>query len=388
MEREKITIELLYRKLENCLTEQEVRQFQIWIQDVEHQRYYQSIKSFYELKKVANPESKEVDDAWMDFQRRVRKQKQKYRRNRVLWGSVVAASVVILLGIIPLRLTKDVKPISSEAEIQIRPGQRNAILELANGRVYDLTKLEYQGNNRISENIVVDSCRLGYMRPDTFTAAVPAYHKVIVPRGGEFQISLEDGTKVWLNSESVLKYPEVFIGATREVFLEGEAYFEVTKNAGCPFIVHSGVQSVRVLGTSFGITNYADDCDLTTTLVSGKVEVELPGFSDEKFFLEPGFQLAYDRQCRKIEKRMVNIYEYVAWKDGKYVFTQKRLEDMLNTLSRWYDFQVFFQNPEAKEVLFSGELKRFDSFSDILRLIEKTSDVKFTTAGNTVLVRK
>ena len=388
MEREKITIELLYKKLENRLTEEEVGRFQIWIQDIEHQRYFQNLKSFYELQEAGRPESEEVDNAWIDFQNRMIKQKQRLGRNRVLWGSVVAASIVILLGIMPFTFMKEVKPVSLETEIQIRPGQRNAILELANGQIYDLTKSEYQGSNRISENIVADSCHLDYLRPDTLASLVLAYHKVIVPRGGEFQISLEDGTKVWLNSESVLKYPEVFIGATREVFLEGEAYFEVTKNAGCPFIVHSGVQSVRVLGTSFGITNYADDCDLTTTLVSGKVEVELPGFSDEKFFLEPGFQLAYDRQCRKIEKRMVNIYEYVAWKDGKYVFTQKRLEDMLNTLSRWYDFQVFFQNPEAKEVLFSGELKRFDSFSDILRLIEKTSDVKFTTAGNTVLVRK
>ena len=152
--------------------------------------------------------------------------------------------------------------------------------------------------------------------------------------------------------------------------------------------MHTGIQNVRVLGTSFGITNYADDQNLTTTLVNGKVQVEFPGFSDEVFLLEPGFQLACDRQNRKIEKRTVDVYEYVAWKDGKYVFTRKRLEDILTTLSRWYDFHVFFQNPEAKEVLFSGELRRFDCFSDILRLIEKTSDVKFTTTGNTVLVRE
>ena len=388
MEKEEITIELLYRKLENRLTEEEVKHFEMWMQDIDHQRYYQNLQSFYELREDGRPDSAEVNRAWIDLQSRINKQGAKTGRNRLLWCGVVAASIIILLGVIPLIVPQDVKNVSSEAEIQIRPGQRNAILELADGKVYNLTNLEYGGNNRISENIIVDSCCLDYLRPDTLIPVALAWHKVIVPRGGEFQISLEDGTRVWLNSESTLKYPEVFTGTTREVFLEGEAYFEVARNTNCPFIVHTGIQNVRVLGTSFGITNYADDQNLTTTLVNGKVQVEFPGFSDEVFLLEPGFQLACDRQNRKIEKRTVDVYEYVAWKDGKYVFTRKRLEDILTTLSRWYDFHVFFQNPEVKEVVFSGELRRFDSFSDILRLIEKTSDVKFTTTGNTVLVRE
>ena len=201
-------------------------------------------------------------------------------------------------------------------------------------------------------------------------------------------VVLPDGTRVSLGTRTSFSYDSRYGKSERIVQLEGEAYFEVARNTNCPFIVHTGIQNVRVLGTSFGITNYADDQNLTTTLVNGKVQVEFPGFSDEVFLLEPGFQLACDRQNRKIEKRTVDVYEYVAWKDGKYVFTRKRLEDILTTLSRWYDFHVFFQNPEVKEVVFSGELRRFDSFSDILRLIEKTSDVKFTTTGNTVLVRE
>lgn len=152
--------------------------------------------------------------------------------------------------------------------------------------------------------------------------------------------------------------------------------------------MHTGIQNVRVLGTSFGITNYADDQNLTTTLVNGKVQVEFPGFSDEVFLLEPGFQLACDRQNRKIEKRTSMSMNMLPGKMENMFLPWKRLEDILTTLSRWYDFHVFFQNPEVKEVVFSGELRRFDSFSDILRLIEKTSDVKFTTTGNTVLVRE
>lgn len=204
MEKEEITIELLYRKLENRLTEEEVKHFEMWMQDIDHQRYYRNLQSFYELREDGRPDSAEVNRAWIDLQSRINKQGLKPGRNRLLWRSVVAASIIILLGVIPLTVPQDVKNVSSEAEIQIRPGQRNAILELADGKVYNLTNLEYGGNNRISENIIVDSCCLDYLRPDTLIPVALAWHKVIVPRGGEFQISLEDGTRVWLNSESTL----------------------------------------------------------------------------------------------------------------------------------------------------------------------------------------
>ena len=140
-----------------------------------------------------------------------------------------------------------------------------------------------------------------YLRPDTLIPVALAWHKVIVPRGGEFQISLEDGTRVWLNSESTLKYPEVFTGTTREVFLEGEAsILKLTRNTNCPFIVHTGIQNVRV-GTSFGITNYADDQNLTTTLVNGKVQVEFPGFSDEVFLWNRVFSWLVTGKTEKLK---------------------------------------------------------------------------------------
>ena len=139
MEKEEITIELLYRKLENRLTEEEVKHFEMWMQDIDHQRYYRNLQSFYELREDGRPDSAEVNRAWIDLQSRINKQGLKPGRNRLLWRGVVAASIIILLGVIPLIVPQDVKNVSSEAEIQIRPGHRNAILELADGKVYNLT---------------------------------------------------------------------------------------------------------------------------------------------------------------------------------------------------------------------------------------------------------
>lgn len=147
---------------------------------------YWNLQSFYELREDGRPDSAEVNRAWIDLQSRINKQGLKPGRNRLLWRGVVAASIIILLGVIPLIVPQDVKNVSSEAEIQIRPGHRNAILELADGKVYNLTNLEYGGNNRISENIIVDSCCLvisGRIR----CSGCLGLHKVIVPGDENFR---------------------------------------------------------------------------------------------------------------------------------------------------------------------------------------------------------
>lgn len=190
-----------------------------------------------------------------------------------------------------------------------------------------------------------------------------------------------------MNSESRLRYPVAFFNDTREVYLEGEAYFEVQRDANRPFIVHAGEQKVTVLGTSFGISCYASEVNDYTTLVSGKVKVDFER-GKQSFVLEPGMQVAYDKKSGIATERKVDVAEFVAWKNGKYVFKQKRLEDILSTLSRWYDFEVFYQNEDVKESLFSGELRRFDDFNYLLRLIERTSDVKFIIDKKVVRVMK
>ena len=383
MEKEEITIELLYRKLENRLTEEEVKHFEMWMQDIDHQRYYWNLQSFYELREDGRPDSAEVNRAWIDLQSRINKQGLKPGRNRLLWRGVVAASIIILLGVIPLIVPQDVKNVSSEAEIQIRPGHRNAILELADGKVYNLTNLEYGGNNRISENIIVDSCCLDYLRPDTLIPVALAWHKVIVPRGGEFQISLEDGTRVWLNSESTLKYPEVFTGTTREVFLEGEAYFEVTPG-NKPFIVRSTYGNVYVHGTSFNVKSYKEEEKTYTTLVSGKVSCT---YENQEIELQPGEQ-AITSKHEAMEKRKVNVAEYIGWKDGLYIFKRRSLGSIMNELARWYDIEVVYKDEGLKNILFTGNLKRYDTINTFMKIIKRSGDINYRIEGKTIILYK
>ena len=382
---EEISIQLIYKKIENQLSEQEERFFEAWIAVPKHQAYFNRIRQYYNLEIQGDGNDEEVDADWKSLVNRLRKQKKLQLQKKVYWFSAVAASIVVVLGGLyvfslkqePIRVTENV--------VQICPGKPNAILELADGTTYQLKERQ---NKKIGDHIVVDSSFLAYTEITPQASKVKAYNKLVVPRGGEFQVRLADGTKVWLNSDSHLKYPEYFEGKCREVFLEGEAYFEVAKDAGKPFMVYAGDQKVTVLGTCFGITSYPDENIQMTTLVSGKVKVEFPHQNENIYFLQPGFQIAYDARLQKVEHSLVDVDEFIAWKNGKYIFHKNRLEVILKTLSRWYDFNVFYQTSEVKDILFSGELLRFENFNDILTAIEKSSDVKFGVNGHTVVVSK
>lgn len=385
-ESENVSIKLLYRKLENTLSREEEERVKRWLEVPEHQVYFEQLKKFYRLDERQGISEQELQEAWVGLHQRIGR-RSKDRIKWVLRLAAVAALLVLGIGLWQF-LSETSSSFQREFPVeQINPGRRHAILELADGQVYDLSDPEKLAD-KIADRIWVDSVRLDYSQCDTTVLTELNFNKLVVPRGGEFQLVLSDGTKVWLNAESQLRYPDVFSGNTREIYLEGEAYFEVAKDSLKPFVIQDGIQRITVLGTSFGVTNYRGESQVSTTLIKGRVKVEYPGISSETYVLIPGNQLFYDRESRQIDKRVGDSYEYIAWKDGKYVFNKKRLEDMLNTLSRWYDFQVFYQNPETKEILFSGELKRFDAFTDILHLIEKTSDVSFRVTGKTVLVTK
>ena len=384
MEEREVSIELLYKKMEGQLSASEEEWVNKWLNEAEHRAYFVYLQRFYPLQEKSEISGQELEEAWRMMQKRINANSAK-RISRFRIVGAIAATIILLLGIWQLWETKLFRQnVLSHLE-PISPGRPCAVLELADGRLFDVKEPNQGKEQMLAGEIHLDSGRLDYMKSDSSFLHVASFHKLSVPRGGEFQLILSDGTKVWLNAESYLKYPGIFGKDMREVYLEGEAYFEVAKDSLRPFIVHSGVQRITVLGTSFGITNYPQDPGLSATLVEGKVLAEYPG---QQFRLEPGSRIYYDRRHRFARKETVDVREYVAWKDGKYVFYRKRLEDMLTTLSRWYNFEVFYQNPEAKEVLFSGELLRFTNFNDILGMIEKSSDVHFSVKQNVVMVTK
>ena len=385
-----ISASLIYRKIEGKLSAVEEERFEAWLKEGwEHREYYERMRIMYQQENVQEVETGEIQEAWVVFEKRVQGQRRIERRQRWVWvmSAVASVAIVICCWFVYYRANTEQK--LNVAVQKIVPGQYNAVLEMADGATYQLGEQQYFLQERTGNQIKVDSTVLSYLPVNNKSGLSQdiVYNKLSVPKGGEYRIELEDGTKVWINSASRLRYPVVFSGNIREVYLEGEAYFEVQREGDRPFIVHSGEQKVTVLGTSFGISCYASEANDYTTLVSGKVKVDFER-GKQSFVLEPGMQVAYNKESGVAMERKVDVAEFVAWKDGKYIFKQKRLEDILSTLSRWYDFEVFYRNEDVKEVLFSGELRRFDDFSYLLRLIERTSDVKFVIDKKVVQVMR
>ena len=204
---------------------------------------------------------------------------------------------------------------------------------------------------------------------------------IIIPRGGEFRLELADGTQVWLNSESKLTYPVQFTGKTREVEMEGEVCFDVAKNAEQPFIVRTGDASIKVLGTLFNVEAYADNGRITTTLVEGKVEIQS---GNERRELLPDRQAVITE--KGIQVKEVHARDYISWLSGEFNFTETSLEEIMQKLSRWYNFEFFFANQEVKEAHFSLNIKRYENVADILKKIEKTGRAHFNINGRTIIV--
>lgn len=307
----------------------------------------------------------------------------KFRRiRRVLrWWSVVAA--MVCLGIVGWAWLHTEEPVAEAllAE-EIRPGVRKAVLTLSDGAVWQLgdSVMLIPSGER---NIRIDSCGIQLqMQRQTEPESEEVYHLLTVPRGGEFYMTLADGTQVWLNSESELRFPIQFAGKERKVMLTGEAYFQVKKNSAHPFIVEVGDARVQVLGTGFNVSSYVGDGRIVTTLVEGTVCFEAAG---KRVLLAPGEQSVLDKEGR-LEKRVVDPFPYVAWKDGYFVFRKQRLGDIMNIVSRWYNVPIRFEEKALEEISFSGGLMRDEGFEALMKMIEETKAIRYSVKDGTVVI--
>ena len=201
------------------------------------------------------------------------------------------------------------------------------------------------------------------------------------------EMLLPDGTKVWLNSLTKLRYPEVLKEDCREVYLTGEAYFEVRKDSLRPFIVRVNGAEVTVLGTSFNVNTYGDDGQIYTTLVNGSVRI-LSEKNGQEEVLTPGMQGVMNIQTGQLTVREVDVESYVAWREGRFVFRTMTLDLIMHQLQRWYDFEVFYQNPELKEYEFRGVIKRDMDLDKVLSVIKATTNVDFEVKGKVITIIK
>ena len=189
-----------------------------------------------------------------------------------------------------------------------------------------------------------------------------------------------------MNAESEIRYPVRFTGSKREIFLEGEAFLTVTPNKEKPFVVVSSKASVTVLGTEFNFRAYPDEENVQTTLVEGSVIMQSARYK-QQIRLIPGEQGTLEIETGKLYKQEVNTYLYTAWKDGRFAFRNTRLEELFNILSRWYDLHVFYLNPEAKDIRFTGDINKTEDFNAILKIIENNERVIFNVNKRTVSVQ-
>ena len=224
-----------------------------------------------------------------------------------------------------------------------------------------------------------------YVAKSDSIAGQVEYNTLVVPRGCEFNLVLADGSRVWLNAGSSLKYPETFSNGERRVYLNGEAYFEVEHDAEAPFIVNTESMDLQVLGTSFNIKAYDDESMVITTLVTGKIRQEFPEVGKD-ITLTPSRQSIFDRVSGKLETKQADVRETLAWKEGKFIANDERLEDIFRQLSRWYDFKVVYTRPSLKDVRFYLHSNRYAEVKTILEYLQTTKGIRFTYADKTIYV--
>jgi transmembrane sensor len=273
----------------------------------------------------------------------------------------------------------------------LQPGGNKATLTLADGSVIVLDSTRH-GKIANQQNIVIKADEDGKIvydeagdetLPDSpAPAKTVAMNMLATPRGGQYQLVLPDGTKVWLNAASSLKYPAAFTGDERRVELTGEAYFEVSKDPSKPFYVKTASQTVAVLGTHFNINSYADETATKTTLLEGSVKVT--GNNGQSVKIKPGEQAVNIASAISI-KENVDTDEAVAWKNGKFMFRNTDLQTIMRQLSRWYDVDVEYQGTMAQKH-YMGRISRNVPVSQIFEIL-KTSGLNFTINGRKIIVK-
>jgi len=378
--------ELIAKRLEGKLNSEEKQILDEWKYENE-----ENLALYHKLSK--NPESNffkhedqlenvKKDEIWNKVNSSIKLKKTRKIRTEFL---KYAASLIVI-GLSTFFLINSIPEKQINKIAHISPGKNKALLMRDKGEAIvldDFIKLKEDGLeiNNTDGHLV-------YKNNSTKLAKEKiSYNSIIIPKGGEYNLTLSDGSKIWLNSNSKLRYPTKFSGKERIVELEGEAYFDVSKNKDFPFVVKMNDIQIKVLGTSFNVNAYSEENEIITTLVEGKVQVN-DRIRDQKEILAPNDQYRINKYNGNFTKTQVDTEIYTAWKNGRFVFQNERLEDIMIRLSRWYNVEVFFMNTESKNIKFSGDLTRYEDFNGVLEMIELTEKVKFSIKNRSVLVEK
>ena len=378
---------LITAELSETITPEEKERLNVWL--AEDERHYMRYCRIRERLKRGEGENvfRNPERVREDMEKLKKKLSGNKRRfllsGNYFWryGAVAVFTIGIAIGLIERPWedrSSEMSPMAQQPAVL--PGSYKAVLTLASG---EQVNLEEWCRDSLWKDGTLIRKRKGELTYEQKAGDMQQeemlFNTITIPRSGEYKLVLSDGTKVWLNSDSKLEFPNTFVGDERRVKLAGEAYFEVAKNKAKPFRVEVDRVEVVVLGTSFNIHAY--DEAVKTTLVEGAVKLNVAG---KAYSLSPGFEANVDQGGVRIVKS--DVYEQIAWKDGRFVFREKRLEEVMSILSRWYDFEIFYQNAAVKDLHFTGNIPRHATINEVLKFLERTHLVHFSVVGRTVIV--
>ena len=314
------------------------------------------------------------------------------------WRSIAAAALLLVIGVSSLIyfIGRSNGSLINEQQLtangieSVLPGKDRAEIILENGRRIDLEKIK--GDTVIDrgdfEIIKTATGGISYRIKSGVAPHKLVYNSIVTPRGGEYNLTLPDGTQVWLNASTSLKYPVVFDKSKREVELYGEAFFDVAKRTELgkriPFIIHTGSQSIEVLGTSFNVQNYGKK--IITTLVEGKVKLNFKNTTIPDQFLRPNEQATFEQVSHQFSIDPIDPFYSIAWKDGNFAFYKTPLVEVMDIIGRWYDVQVEFKS-QFEDFQFSGTISKYGDIKKLLKTIELVGGVHFELIGRKIYVK-
>ena len=319
------------------------------------------------------------------------KKKKIFQLSKICWYKQAAAALILLfiglgtyynfIATNDSETTVITTPVLAKKDLP--PGRSRAILTLSNGSTVVLDSI---GNGFVTQqsNTQIVKTAKGQLSYTTLNqnSKELVYNSLSTPRGGQYQLVLPDGTKVWLNAASSIRFPVAFVGKERKVTITGEAYFEVAKDKKKPFIVSSANMDVEVLGTHFNVSAYAEESIVKTTLLEGSVKINN---KKSEVYLVPGQQSQLNNSGHFSIKNNIDVDKEIAWTKGKFQFNSNTIQEIMLQLSRWYDVEVIYQGKVSSET-FSAIIKRSSNISQVLKLME-ASGVKFDIEGKKIYVK-
>lgn len=377
---------LISRYLSGDITSEEKDCLDDWRQkDRDHESLFQKIcNEGYYARHESRKKEYDLQAGWEGIEKRIKRMNSGKKYLKLMRYAAIIA-IPLLLLIPALRTPQELPGMDGQRLSDARrilPGGAKAVLTLDNGEVVHLEgDFKRQQMQLAGERIQVDSTTLNYSSAQERSAQlVPRYNKVETPQGGEYLLVLNDGTKVHLNSMSSLRFPVTFGSGKREVELTGEAYFEVN-GTGQPFIVHTQGMQIEVLGTAFNISAYPGE-EYQTTLVSGSVKVDAG--EGRSLILKPSQQASLTPGKGDMQVRTVDVAFYTSWVNGKINFRDRRLEDIMKILSRWYNIEVDYADERLKNKRFGCYVNRYEEIAPFLDLLEATENIYVRINGNTI----